>query len=61
MREFIVLGVKQVCQFAAALLVGDPGIPLRWKKPKKIFVNSMSDLFHERVPDLNLLFAKFLT
>ena len=21
--------------------------PLRWKKPKKIFVNSMSDLFHE--------------
>jgi protein gp37 len=24
-------------------------IPLRWKKPKKIFVNSMSDLFHERV------------
>jgi protein gp37 len=22
-------------------------IPLRWKKPKKIFVNSMSDLFHE--------------
>src|SRR5208283_3588695 len=26
-------------------------IPLRWKKPKKIFVNSMSDLFHEGVPD----------
>jgi protein gp37 len=26
-------------------------IPLRWKKPKKIFVNSMSDLFHERVSD----------
>src|SRR3981081_3262833 len=24
-------------------------IPLRWKKPKKIFVNSMSDLFHEGV------------
>jgi protein gp37 len=24
-------------------------IPLRWKKPRKIFVNSMSDLFHERV------------
>ncbi len=22
-------------------------LPLRWKKPKKIFVNSMSDLFHE--------------
>lgn len=26
-------------------------IPLRWKKPKKIFVNSMSDLFHEYVSD----------
>lgn len=26
-------------------------IPLRWKKSKKIFVNSMSDLFHERVSD----------
>jgi len=24
--------------------------PLKWKKPKKIFVNSMSDLFHENVP-----------
>lgn len=26
-------------------------IPQRWKKPRKIFVNSMSDLFHERVSD----------
>jgi protein gp37 len=25
--------------------------PLRWAKPKMIFVNSMSDLFHEGVPD----------
>ena len=25
--------------------------PLRWRTPKTIFVNSMSDLFHERVPD----------
>lgn len=25
--------------------------PLRWRKPKRIFVNSMSDLFHEQVPD----------
>ena len=24
--------------------------PLHWKKPRKIFVNSMSDLFHEDVP-----------
>lgn len=26
-------------------------IPLKWKTPKKIFVNSMSDLFHESMPD----------
>jgi protein gp37 len=25
-------------------------IPLRWKKPRRIFVNSMSDLFHPDVP-----------
>ncbi|WP_163862815.1 DUF5131 family protein [Myxococcus eversor] len=25
--------------------------PLRWKTPRMIFVNSMSDLFHERVDD----------
>jgi protein gp37 len=26
-------------------------IPLRWSKPRAVFVNSMSDLFHEAVPD----------
>ncbi len=25
-------------------------LPLKWKKPKTIFVNSMSDLFHEDIP-----------
>ena len=25
--------------------------PLKWKRPRKIFVNSMSDLFHPNVPD----------
>jgi protein gp37 len=32
----------------------DPGalaIPYRWRKARKIFVNSMSDLFHEAVSD----------
>ncbi len=24
--------------------------PLEWRKPKNIFVNSMSDLFHDDVP-----------
>ncbi len=27
------------------------GLPLRWRRPRRIFVNSMSDLFHERIPD----------
>jgi protein gp37 len=26
-------------------------LPWRWKKPRRIFVNSMSDLFHDSVPD----------
>jgi protein gp37 len=26
-------------------------LPLRWRDPRRIFVNSMSDLFHEQVPD----------
>lgn len=26
-------------------------LPLRWRQPRIIFVNSMSDLFHEDVPD----------
>jgi protein gp37 len=25
--------------------------PLRWRSPRRIFVNSMSDLFHEQVPE----------
>jgi protein gp37 len=33
--------------------------PLRWRKPKRIFVNSMSDLFHEGVSEeqLDMIFA----
>lgn len=26
-------------------------IPLHWNKPKRIFVNSLSDLFHDDIPD----------
>jgi protein gp37 len=26
-------------------------IPYRWRKPRRVFVNSMGDLFHEDVPD----------
>jgi protein gp37 len=33
--------------------------PLRWRKPKRIFVNSMGDLFHESILDawIDLVFA----
>lgn len=26
------------------------GIPMTWRKPRKVFVNSMSDLFHKDIP-----------
>ncbi|MGW0664576.1 DUF5131 family protein [Streptodolium elevatio] len=26
-------------------------VPYRWRKPRRVFVNSMSDLFHARVPE----------
>ena len=29
--------------------------PLEWKKPKMIFVNSMSDIFHEKISDEDIL------
>lgn len=35
-------------------------LPYRWKKPRKVFVNSMSDLFHEEVP-LEFIQAVFKT
>jgi protein gp37 len=34
------------------------GLPLSWKTPQVIFVNSMSDLFHEEVP-LNFILRVF--
>lgn len=36
--------------------------PLRWRKPRRIFVNSMSDLFHEGLDDeqIDLVFAAML-
>ncbi|PCK22622.1 DUF5131 family protein [Rhodococcus qingshengii] len=34
--------------------------PLRWKRGRRIFVNSMSDLFHDQVPDsfIAMVFAR---
>src|SRR6266568_6753558 len=31
------------------------GLPEQWRKPKRIFVNSMSDLFHKDVPDSHII------
>lgn len=37
--------------FDLTLRPGRLDLPLRWRDPRVIFVNSMSDLFHVRVPD----------
>jgi protein gp37 len=37
--------------FDLRLVPAKLGEPLRWRTPKMIFVNSMSDLFHEMVPE----------
>src|SRR5205809_1121175 len=36
--------------FKLTLQPGALDLPLRWKRPRTIFVNSMSDLFHKDVP-----------
>lgn len=36
--------------FALTLHESALELPLSWKKPQRIFVNSMSDLFHDQVP-----------
>jgi protein gp37 len=36
--------------FALTLRPGRLPQPLRWRQPRRIFVNSMSDLFHKEVP-----------
>lgn len=37
--------------FDLRLVPGKMNEPLKWKNPKNIFVNSMSDMFHKDVPD----------
>lgn len=37
--------------FALTLHDDTLDLPLRWTRPRRIFVNSMSDLFHDAVPD----------
>lgn len=41
---------KYASEFALTLHEDSLAEPLRWKQPQLVFVNSMSDLFHEDVP-----------
>ena len=43
--------VKYRNGFAVTLHPDALETPLQWRKPRTIFVNSMSDLFHYQVPD----------
>jgi len=36
--------------FGVTLHPGELELPRRWRRPRRVFVNSMSDLFHPRVP-----------
>lgn len=38
----------------AGLVPATLGAPLRWSKPRRVFVNSMSDLFHEDISDTEI-------
>ena len=40
--------------FDLQLIDGALDLPLRWRRGRRIFVNSMSDLFHENIPDAYL-------
>ncbi len=50
-RRLKAMGSKRYMNgFSVTLHPDLVSLPLHWKKPKRIFVNSMSDLFHEEVP-----------
>ena len=50
-RRLKAMGVEQYRHgFQLTLQPGTLELPLRWKRPRMVFVNSMSDLFHEDVP-----------
>lgn len=49
-HEYVVTNLKNV-EFRLINL----DQPMRWHRPRKIFVNSMTDLFHEAVPDDDIL------
>jgi protein gp37 len=50
MRLKLMGQTKYANGFALTLHENALELPLSWKKPQRIFVNSMSDLFHDQVP-----------
>ena len=48
----LTLGSKAGPVWTGEVRLWEPALdqPLRWQKPRRIFVNSMSDLFHESIP-----------
>jgi len=51
-RRLKAMGNPRYCDgFAVRLHPDQLSLPLHWRKPRRIFVNSMSDLFHDDVPD----------
>ena len=60
-KRLKLMGVKKYQnQFKFSQHENELDLPLKWKKPRKIFVNSMSDLFHED-SDLTFIGRCFLT
>ena len=54
-KRLLAMGVEKYKEgFSPAVHEAALGEPLRWRRPRLVFVNSMSDLFHKRVP------AKFI-
>ena len=50
-RRLRAMGVQRYAAgFRVALHPDQVDLPLHWRRPRRIFVNSMSDLFHETIP-----------
>ena len=50
-KRLLAMGVEKYKEgFSPAVHEAALGEPFRWRRPRLVFVNSMSDLFHKRVP-----------
>jgi len=51
-KRLTAMGIEKYANgFEITLHKDTLSVPLTWKKPQIIFVNSMSDLFHEEIPE----------